>query len=120
MMEGNSNPKLRGVQANRPIKLGTAGPPKTLVAIEPAAFYAVGYHDESGAFMQAIVLKVGDKFFFSPNAIEWASSLKGMASWLKTQVDREIARVGVAKGEELPAADHVDVVGSGDGDPSAA
>ena len=120
MMGGSSNPRLQGVRGNQKMGLGTLGPPKTVIGVAPLTFHMVGFHDETGAFTQAVVVRVGDQLYFPQNSVEWANSMRKAAPWLKEQFDRK-SPAGTAElvtNEALPATDPVDVVGEGNDPPA--
>lgn len=119
-MQGpNNNPRLRGVMGNAG-PTATTGTPRTVAAVVPLEQFAVHYYDENGTPRTNVLIKVGEKYYFAPNGIEWAASLKPAAEWVKKGV---LAVIGnkepAAPAEPLPKEDPVDVMGdnaSGDND----
>ncbi len=118
MMQGPTNPRMRGVMSNAGPN-ATTGAPRTVAAVVPLEQFAVHYYDENGTPRTNILIKVGDKFYFAPQGLEWAASLKPAAEWVKKGV---LAVIGTkeqdAPADPLPKEDAVDVMGGADGGPS--
>ena len=76
--------------------------------VVPLEQFAVQYFDENGTPRVNILIKVGEQYYFPPNGIDWAASLKPAADWVRKGVLAKIGHGG--QSEPLPKTDGVDVV----------
>jgi len=107
MMQGPNHPRMRGV-GQAPTPADGRGSPRTVANVVPMEQYAVQYFDENGTPRVNVLVKVGDQFYFPPNGIDWAASLKPAAEWVKKGV---LAKIGNGQSvDPLPKSDAVDVM----------
>lgn len=104
--------RMQGVQRNT---TDVSGAPKTIVAIEAMEQMVVHYFDENGRPVTNVLVRVGGKFYFPPNGVEWAKSLKPAADWVQNAAKRLVG--DPPKNNHLPSEDDVDIMG---GDPGEA
>jgi len=115
IVKQNTPHRMQGVQSN---SVEPSGAPKTIAAIEPMEQMAIHYYDENGRPVSNVLIRVGGKFYFPPNGIEWVKSLKPAAEWVQKAAKRLVG--DPPKNNQLPAQDEVDVMGgTSDGAPPA-
>lgn len=103
---GPAHPRMRGV-GQTPPPADAKGNPRTVLQVVPLEQFAVHYYDENGTARTNILIKVGDQFYFPPNGIEWAQSLKPAADWVKKAV---LTKISAPLNEPLPPKDAVDII----------
>lgn len=99
-------PALRptGVLTQNPER--TTGAPKTITHFVPCQMVALQYMDANGTAHEAVVLKVGNKWYLPPNSETWFGGLRELAPWLVKQCEEQLS---TQTATAVPKTDSVDL-----------
>lgn len=87
---------------------GGKAPVQQVTHMVSGQMHAIRYGDEFGKEHHVVLFKVGNQWYFPPNAETWASQLKPCAKWLVDELEGKLAQI--TQDGAVPTKDAVDVV----------